>query len=516
MVKAGVRALLLLSAALFAAHAAEARLEVPNPLVPGVTAEGKVVVENAPSRIVNLKLPDNERIAWQILRGGMTSTQIVNGVVSKSETIRITVRVSGEGPLTIAPVTVTCEDGTLITTNAVDVGVNQGNASLVGEAQAEISFEPNSIVPGEQTNVVYKLFLRGSRGVSNITVPELPKAFSLGDKQVATGETIDSSGVSWKVITVRWPVTFAEPGDHSAAGQIAYVTEIDSWPFPQQVRKQVAAKPATLTVLPLPSAGRPADFSGLIGPITVQAKLLRDRISSGEGTALEVSVQGRQVDFLPRPTLPAIAGMQSYPRDTPANEQPAGTRVFAWDLVPSAPGEFPIPPFSIIYFDPVSRQYSRADTGTLRLIVMPGLKRELTVSGNTDKTITPALPVRPVLPDLPAPVHGAATAAPRPILHWFALAAAAVLSAACGLLNRAAARGPRGPHRGRVLAKAVRSGDLAAIAHALQTLSPALRNDEQRVAARNLGEAVEVARFGSRPLAADVATKCVSTLGRVP
>jgi hypothetical protein len=498
-----MRGLLLIWVAA-ALTASETRLELPDPLIQGAAQQGKLVVVNPAASVADIKFPAVDGIEWQVLGGRMHQTSIVNGTSTVTESIPVAITAANLGRLEIPPVTVALRDGSTLKTAAVTTTVTEPNRNLRGTDYAEAAFEPSGIVPGEPTTLTVRLYLRAGRDVRSIKAidtPQLPKAIAIGKQETSVGQTADAAGNEWNVVTVRSPVTFAEPGSYQIAGQVTYVVEVDAFPFGQQERRQSPLKAATLTVSPLPQAGRPDDFSGLIGPVTVEAKLERERISAGEGTTLVVTVRGRQVDLVSRPKFPAMPGVQVYDRDR--GDSGSGTRTFAWDLVPSAPGDYRIPDFSFPYFDPVSHTYARGSTPPLTLSVLPGRNRTLTVGGERSSTPAPTKVIpsggSDIRIDLPPPFAGSA---PRSIASLTAMMTAAIALAiglVAGLAERLGTGAPR-IHRGKSLAKAVGSGDLARMAQALQELEPHATDDPQRAAARALAQAIDNARFGGRTI----------------
>lgn len=507
--------ILLLLTLLSSLAAAEARLELPDPLIPATVMEGRVVLENAAAGMRRVVLPQVDGIEWQVQGRTAQQTSIINGKRSSSEIMALSLRVAKAGTYQIPAATIHLGDGSSLTTAPLTVTVKQGDANLTGEAVAEASFEPDTIVPGQPTTLVYRVLLRQERLRAVQEKPQIgppAEAISLGEMTTATGTTYDAAGNQWTVRTWRWPITFARPGTYPVTGQQTwylcrrgFLNDLEA-----VAERQVAVKPATLTVTAMPGEGRPADFTGLIGAITVTATLDRSRIATGEGAQLSVTYRGRGVELLGRPAVPAIAGITVYPKeDDDKAPATAGERSFRWDVVPATAGTVTIPAFSVPFFDPASRTYRRGASEPLALTVIPGRARSMEVAGSVAPATTAASSPAPAavsltgIAALPTPLRGAgATAIPW---RWClsALIAGGVLGLAIGGAGRLVRTLRRGPHRGRVLAEAVASGDLERIAAALHQLVPALHDEARRSTARRLLQAVDVARFGRQPLPAD-------------
>lgn len=463
------------------AMAVEVRLDLPDQIVPNAVINGAVEIVAPTGNITAVELPDTPGVAWQMTnRNGVSS---INGRTTVS--VGIALRAEKLGDIELPPVNVRMSDGNAASSAPRTIHVTSGDPTLVGEAVASCRFDPASIVPGQPTSLVYRVCTaQGAITKADIAPPD--GAISLGEPTVEKGRAMDAKGRTWTVTTITWSVTHATPGTYHVGGQQTYEVALDD--FGMRVRRrQVAVAPATLTVEALPEDGRPADFSGLIGPIAATAALERTRVSTGEGTVLSVSIAGRQTGLARRPPL-TLHGAQVYPKDEA--EQATG-RVFRWDIVPGTPGTITVPALRFPYFDPGSRSYRTADSEPLQLTVLPGRNRDLGVVG-APLAHAPAAQPSAVQHGLPAPLRGSVGPSPP---RWAASAAAAAGLAAI-LATALILRFSRGrpPHRGRRLRAA--GSDPVALGQALAALRPALTTPEQRAAAAALEDAIDRNRFG--------------------
>lgn len=500
---AGLVALCLLFAV--ACPAAEVVLDLPDPLIPDVQMTGELRVSDAPATVVNITFPSIPGMTIDVPEeGGSVQTTIVNGKRSEVRGIPLLVTARVLGPTRIPPITLRLQDGSTLQTREATVRVEHGNPNLTGEAYAEARFEPDSVVPGEVARLVYRIYLvRGTVEALGIEPPT--GSIPLGERTVARGRSYDKDGRQWTVFTITWPFTIATPGAYEATGQQDYQVAVGDGFFDTRVlRGRVAVHPATLTVKPLPTEGRPDDFTGLIGPLSLNAELDRPRIAAGEGVELRLVAAGRQVDLLKAPTLVLPAGVQAYPKED-GKAPDRNTRIFRYDLVPSTAGEVVVPSVSIPFFDPEAKVYRRAVSKEAALAVVPGRTRDLGVTGAPVAT-APSVPGKPAEPvptgskSLPPPLRGDAVQPPSPrmplLVGLACLAAGGVLAGIRLLLARRPAA-----HRGRALARAVSTGDLSAAAVALASLRPALTTESQRKAAATLEQTIDRARFGGQSFA---------------
>ena len=507
-------ALMVLVLCSLALPAVEVVLDLPDPLIPNVQMTGELRVTGAASAVVNITFPSIPGMTIEVPdEGGSEQIIVVNGKRTVTRGIPLLVLARNLGPTRIPPITIRMQDGTSAQTREIAVRVENGNPNLTGEAYAEAHFEPEAVVPGEPARLIYRIYLiRGQVETLGLEPPS--GSISLGERTVTRGRTSDKDGRQWSVFTITWPFTLATPGTYEATGQQDYQVSVGDGFFDTRVlRGRVAIHPATLTVKALPAEGRPDDFTGLIGPLTLTSELDRPRIAAGEGVELRLIAAGRQVDLLQAPVLALPSGVQAYPKED-GKAPDRSTRIFRFDLVPTTAGELAVPAISIPYFDPEAKVYRRAESRVVTLTVVPGRTRDLGITGASPvaapATIppggTPAATSPPgvaaanaPLKQLPPPLRGDASQPPSPRMPLLVGSACLALGGLLAALRMLIARRPAA-HRGRALAGALRLGDLTAAALALASLRPSLTTASQQAAADSLGQAIDRARFGGQPL----------------
>jgi len=145
----------------------------------------------------------------------------------------------------------------------------------------------------------------------------------------------------------------------------------------------VRSKPAKLTILSLPEANRPSEFTGLVGEFAIQAQLDPTRIPSGESTTLSIKISGQgNVQLMPDITMPDIEHIKVY-SDQPVisiNESAtgySGEKTMKWALVPQKEGDYVIGPFALSFFSSQKGQYKTVSTPQMHLTVTPGKKVDM-------------------------------------------------------------------------------------------------------------------------------------------
>jgi len=160
-----------------------------------------------------------------------------------------------------------------------------------------------------------------------------------------------------------------------------------------RVDARVVGEPLRLRVLSLPGEGRPPDFTGAVGPLTVRAEARNPTVAAGRTLKLELHVEGagnpREI------TTPAWKEIGGFRVLGILDESRGTTRVFTLDLQPADARLWQVPPIRFDYFDPT-----------------PPAGYRVASSAPVDVTIEAAAVERPVSSQ---PDQGArATAAPTP------------------------------------------------------------------------------------------------------
>jgi len=133
-----------------------------------------------------------------------------------------------------------------------------------------------------------------------------------------------------------------------------------------------------LDIDPLPTAGRPADFSGLVGQFEVKSDVDRERGKVGDAVTWRISVSGkgnlRTAGELPLPKPDAFEVFSSKANDDVHASETGleGARTTEQVLIPRSAGTLTVPPLALSYFDPHDRVYKRAEAPGHRIVVEGG------------------------------------------------------------------------------------------------------------------------------------------------
>lgn len=135
----------------------------------------------------------------------------------------------------------------------------------------------------------------------------------------------------------------------------------------------VPSNTPSLEVAELPSEGRPAGFTGLVGAFQIEAEATPTDISVGDPITLTVRVKGPR--YLENVSLPPLEKQPSLARDFRIPEERAtGTirgsaKVFTQTLRATHSGVTEVPPIEMPYFDPRTGNYEIARSEPIALKV---------------------------------------------------------------------------------------------------------------------------------------------------
>lgn len=147
----------------------------------------------------------------------------------------------------------------------------------------------------------------------------------------------------------------------------------------------VKAEPFTVEVVPLPTEGQPADFSGAVGKFSMRASVdARDvRVGDSVKLAVEWSGQGNLQFFTP-PDLAALDAFRGFRVYGTTEEKSFERRKVVYDLAPLSTDVKEIPALALPLYDPAEKRYTSVASAPIPLRVRP-LERSGTLA-DADKT----------------------------------------------------------------------------------------------------------------------------------
>ncbi len=141
--------------------------------------------------------------------------------------------------------------------------------------------------------------------------------------------------------------------------------------------------PITITVKPLPSAGKPTGFNGVVASdLTVSIVADKQVVQVGEPINVSVEINGvGNMGTIAPPQLPELKQFKTYESGS-SNDSfkkdyiVSGRRKFDFVVVPQAEGTFTIPAVRVPYFDPKLELYQVAQSAEIPVEVKPGTSED--------------------------------------------------------------------------------------------------------------------------------------------
>ncbi|MBZ0268610.1 BatD family protein, partial [bacterium] len=141
--------------------------------------------------------------------------------------------------------------------------------------------------------------------------------------------------------------------------------------------REVALKtdPISVKVRPLPTEGKPSDFTGAVGQFRLTGSVDRTTLDAGDPVTFTLKLAGAgNVNVVPDPDLSDVDGFKVYESranasDGKQGEQIVGEKTWEFVLVPTSGGRVEIPPVTMSTFDPSRDRYVQLSTKAIPLDV---------------------------------------------------------------------------------------------------------------------------------------------------
>lgn len=349
-----------------------------------------------------------------------SSTMIVNGVVSRSQSWTYTLLAPKAGTFTIGPATVVAGRKKL-STNTITIEVvatkdvpNYGSPKDAREPvilSAEV--DAKQYYPGQQIILTYRLLFRENvQTVSTLDEDDYADFFiqNFSDfSREATIETINGQQYTSRII--KSMALFAHQSGSYTIDPMIMSVGINA-PFPGNqgffsMRRiqdvQVASEPLTINILPLPS-GAPASFSGAVGQYQMKVVPGKTNITTDEAFSFQVEITGN--GDARRWDVPAPVASGDFDTYEPkiledkvfdAGAEVSHIRSIAYQMIPLAPGDYTVfVPLS--YFDPDTKKYLaiRSDTMTIHVTQGTGVRPDSLSYADTSSLSLQLMPARSI------------------------------------------------------------------------------------------------------------------------
>ncbi|MFO0839263.1 MAG: BatD family protein [Phycisphaerae bacterium] len=417
-------------------------------------------------------LPDIPNCRFRVLGGGsdFQSTNIFNGRVSRNitRTFSLELTAGAPGVIEIPPIEVVVDGKRMRTAPAkIVVKPSEGAALLF----SEITCDQERLYVGQQARFTLSIWVKpprvDDRFVDERTVMQFFRGTRLapfpGDVQTERRRRADETGTetTYYVYSAALNTTVEHEGVPEFEG-----VEI-SMTYPSRFMRDIFGEitnvsgrrlrsvPRVLapSVQALPTAGRPANFSGAVGELSIRVSAEPTRVRVGDPITLTIDLAGDIPLETLRPPLvaaqPDLTEAFRVPSETLAGAVVGGHKRFTQVLRAKRADIREIPPIEMPYFNPKTGEYAVARSRAIPIHV--------TATDTLDARELEGLPAAPEKPNEPTqPVDGLAGIETRENLL---LTSTAPISVAAPIVATAAPAAAFGLAWGWATLLRARSGD---------------------------------------------------------
>ena len=352
-------------------------------------------------KVKKIDPPQVVGLDWRMGPSTSSNTQWINGVTSSEQRYTYGYSVTGKGDIQIPALSWNTNRGVL-RSNPVQITVDSrvktsGNAPAAGQKSKAVqrdlvtAIEPSkrTVYLGEPLVLTYKIYNRYTNlDVRNYDIPELEGFW----KETVQGpearwEPQLINGKRYNVATVRQIVAFPQQTGTFTLQDFDLQGYLRINLFEGR-DVQATCDPVTVEVLPLPEAA-PANSLGTFANLRVDQTISADSVSTNEAITVEVTFKGNgNLKFVREPQLAWPSEFEVFDAEVEDNiaitaRGESGSRTFKFVAIPRAPGDYKLPSFEAVTFDPL--------TATHVTRRAPALSLHVRKDGGTGTTGSPGM-----------------------------------------------------------------------------------------------------------------------------
>jgi len=348
------------------------------------SGSGQIDVE----RITALQIPQPDGLNLRNLRSSNSQqTRIINGAVENSITQSLIIDAA---PAQIGRYTIPAYSfdykGERVEIPATSLEVVERSADA-GPSRDELVFLqaelPETLYSGQTITFELKLYMAEdvrlsglnsfNRNADGFTISELPNDYHESVETLAGRRyrvlswplTLTPIRTGGQPISFQFALTARLPGqerNRDPFGRSPFGGSLFEDFFGRTERLNVYTDPLTIEVKPLPTAGRPAGYSGAIGDFAMEVATDAEQARQGEPIMLSVVLKGRgNFDRINGPSFSASPDWRHYDpeRKFDAGDplSMSGSLRFDYVFIPQRSGRLQLPETRFSYFDPVAEEY---------------------------------------------------------------------------------------------------------------------------------------------------------------
>ena len=243
----------------------------------------------------------------------------------------------------------------------------------------------------EPITLVYKLYFSYNIGITNWRELNKPKYNDFWSQNIDIKQLVAEEGMfkgeKYRYVVLRKTVLYPQKTGKLEIEPLSLDIDLQLPTnrrniFGQMVltqgNKRVSAGSKTISVKPLPEAGKPQNFSGAVGKFDFKVIPSKTNLKNGESLDLSVCVTGSgnmKLFTLPKPIVPNSLEMYDPVHTEKVNTSLAGMKgkiADSYAIIPQYKGNYPIKPMQFSYFDLGSGRYKTISSPEIMINVLEG------------------------------------------------------------------------------------------------------------------------------------------------
>ncbi|MGB0186410.1 MAG: BatD family protein [Flavobacteriaceae bacterium] len=300
-------------------------------------------------------------------------------------------------------------------TAAVDVPKDPNDPNYIAAESIHLVAEVSKANPylNEPVSVVYKLYVAENTGVRNWTELDSPRYNDFWSQNIEVkGLKVKEGkykGENYRYVVLKKTVLYPQKTGKLSIEPLTLdvLVEVPSKRrdvfgrlMTSTANRTVTAGKRTINVKPLPTEGKPIDFSGAVGRFEFNIKSNKNTLEATEAFDVTIEVSGKgnlKLFELPKPNLPGALEVYEPEHSEKVSTKLSGMQGRISDrytVVPNAQGQYPIPSVAFSYFDLTSKTYKTLNSKELIISVTGDSRQnfEGTTQNETQKTNATSLP----------------------------------------------------------------------------------------------------------------------------
>jgi hypothetical protein len=315
------------------------------------------------------------------------SNSWINGKRSYSKTYSYFLAPKSQGTFSINQATIEIDDQIykttplkIIITEAVSKPKDGNSADYVASENVHLIAEVSKSNPflNEAITIVYKLYVSNdvsiTRSWQELDTPKFQDFWSqyIEEKREQQIYETTDQGKPYRYVILKKAVLYPQKTGELTIEPLTLDVPIDVQGNTRdifgrrrmtRVNRTISAGKRIINVKPLPTEGRPDDFSGAVGNFNFSVSVNKTMLDANEALELKIRTKGignLKLFNLPSLTLPSSLEVYEPVRDNKVAINIKGMNGFISDtytIIPQYKGSYPIRPISFSYFDVTSAKY---------------------------------------------------------------------------------------------------------------------------------------------------------------